>query len=50
MMILTVKIDAPIEAAQTVKELLAMHLEYIGKVSVVEIKDDGYGKQVEMSG
>lgn len=45
-MILTVKINAPIEAAQGVKEMLAMDLERFGGVQIVDITDDEYGKQM----
>lgn len=45
-----VKVDAPVEAAQEVKELLAMKLEGVGKVTILKIEDDGFGHQIEMKG
>ena len=45
---IVVQIESPIEEAQAVKELLAMKLEGAGKVRIVEIIDDGFGKQMQI--
>lgn len=44
-MVITIKVDAPIALAESVKECLAMHLEHIGNVTITQIIDDGYQKQ-----
>lgn len=44
-MTITIQINAPMCDAQAVKEILACRLECMGKVNVLEIKDDGYGRQ-----
>ena len=43
-----IDVEAPISEAQSAKELLAMRLEHIGKVKVVQIQDDGFNKQEEI--
>ena len=48
-MILTVKIDAGMEFAQEVKEILAMRVEPLGVCRVIRIDDDGYGAQIGMN-
>lgn len=45
---IVVQIEAPMEEVQAVKELLAMKLEGVGKVYIVEIIDDGFGKQMQI--
>ena len=45
---IVVQIEAPMEEVQAVKELLAMKLEGVGKVRIVEIIDDVFAKQMQI--
>ena len=40
-----IQVDAPMSFAQTVKEIIAMRLECVGRVKILRIDDDGYGRQ-----
>lgn len=47
MLILTIKVDAPLGQAQEVKEDLAAYLERYGNARVVSIKEEG-GEQMSL--
>lgn len=42
---ITLQIDAPIEEAEAIKELLAYKIEGVGVVRILKIEDDGFGQQ-----
>lgn len=44
-MLLMVRVDAPITEAESMKEIIASAMEQIAPVRVLQIRDDGYGRQ-----